>query len=34
MSTVIGCGIIVLAAIAQQIVAASEFGLNVVRMLG
>jgi hypothetical protein len=33
-ATWIGCGIIVLATIAQQIIAGSEFGLNVVRMLG
>ena len=33
-ATWIGCGVIVLATIAQQIIAGSEFGLNVVRMLG
>jgi len=33
-ATWIGCGVIVLATIAQQMIAGSEFGLNVVRMLG
>jgi hypothetical protein len=33
-ATWIGCGVIVLVTIAQQIIAGSEFGLNVVRMLG
>jgi hypothetical protein len=33
-ATWIGCGVIVLATIAQQMIAGSEFGMNVVRMLG
>lgn len=33
-ATWIGCGVIVLATIAQQMIAGSEFGLNVVRTLG
>jgi hypothetical protein len=33
-ATWIGCGVIVLATIAQQMIAGSEFGLSVVRMLG